>query len=292
MENTTDHSFPRSARPGPGIWLWNKPAGLSSFTPVKEANDALAAVPGKRWPVCHAGALDPFATGLLPILIGPATRLFERLHALPKTYDATLTWGTQTTSDDGGGEVLHRSDKRPTQADVEGQLARLKGWADQRPPNASNKRVDGERAYVKAQRGEAVSLPAQPAYLHEAQVLEHSGDTTRVRLVVRGGFYVRSLARDVGEALGCFGHVSALERTQIGPWKAPALGLATKLSAADTVPFYRRVVLNDAEWGAVRKAADSTLVSEARRVERAEDVARATDITHRGAPGPVGGLAR
>lgn len=233
------------------MWLWHKPIGATSAEVVREAQAALAAVPGKRWPVCHGGALDPFAEGLVTVLVGPVTRLFEALHALPKRYRATVVWGAETDTGDAGGAVVATGGV-PERAAVEAALQRFVGFSEQVPPATSNKRVDGERAYVRAHRGEAVTLPASRVYLHGARVLRHEAGESEVELSCRGGFYVRSLARDVGRALGCPAHLRALVREEIGPWRAPPVGPAQRLDVATAFPFWRRVDVDDAQWGELK----------------------------------------
>lgn len=241
-------------RPGPGVRLLHKPAGVTSFSIVREVQAALEASPGKAWKVCHAGALDPFATGLLPVLIGSATRLFERVHELPKTYEATVAWGVETDTGDPGGATVTTGDAStldPGKLD-EALLGHI-GWTKQVPPATSNKRVDGERAYAKAHRGEAVSLPAEDVYLHRAEWVSHALPASSVlRLTCRGGFYVRSLARDVGRLLGCGAHLTSLTRTFIGPWRDPGEGRVEALAGADAVPWLATLELHDDEWGQLK----------------------------------------
>lgn len=231
--------------------MWHKPKGVPSATVVREAQAALAAVPGKRWAVCHGGALDPFATGLVTVLIGPVTRLFEPLHALPKRYRATVVWGRETDTGDAGGAVVAQGGV-PERAAVEAALSRFVGFSEQVPPATSNKRVGGERAYARAHRGEVVTLPPSRVYLHEAVVVAHDGGESLLDVVVRGGFYVRSLARDLGRALGCPAHLRELERVAIGPWVAPPPGPAVHLPVEQTFPFWRRVDVDDAQWGELK----------------------------------------
>ena len=217
---------------GPGILLAHKPRGETSFSRVRAVQEALRAR-GDELPVCHGGALDPFAEGLLLILIGPAARLMEELHPIPKFYEAEIAWGAETDTGDAAGKTVFTGDASalsPEQLDA--QLARQLGWIDQVPPLTSNKRVGGERAYARAHRGEAFSLPPSRVYLHEARFLSHElPRKSRVWLCCRGGYYVRALARDLGRALGCGAHLTALSRTRIGPWMDPAPGREPSFAA-------------------------------------------------------------
>ena len=158
----------------PGIHLLHKPVGPTSFSLV-QACMAAANGPGRRRVrICHGGTLDPFASGLLQMLAGPATRLFEHLHDIPKVYEATVRWGIETDNGDPLGQTIFTGDASSLSiSQLEESLARFVGWQDQIPPMTSNKRVGGERAYVRAHRGEIFDMPACRVYLHEAQWLEH-----------------------------------------------------------------------------------------------------------------------
>ena len=218
------------------VWLVHKTTGVTSF-------DALqASKPNAK--ACHGGALDPFATGLLPLLIGSGVHVFHAIHELPKTYLATIAWGQETDNLDLYGTVIATGDAsnvKPPPITT--------GWQEQVPPAFSNKRVKGERAWKLAREGRQVELPAEQVYLHEAQWL----DETHLRVMVRGGFYVRSLARDLGRANGARAHLSALHREQIGPWRCPPPGEVPKLELTEALTWLPTRVLTDAEIGALRK---------------------------------------
>ena len=208
----------------PGFHLVHKPVGATSFSLVRELMDAIAARGlSKQLPVCHGGALDPFAEGLLLLLVGQATRLMDLVHAAPKRYLATVGWGVETDNGDPTGRVVFRGAPdalEPALLDV--ALARFIGWSAQVPPPTSNKRIDGERAYLKAQRGESFELPPSRVLLCQARWVSHTLPAqSTLELECGGGFYVRSLARDLGRALGCGAHLSTLRRTAIGPWSDP-----------------------------------------------------------------------
>jgi tRNA pseudouridine55 synthase len=207
-----------------GIYLAHKLAGVSSFSIVRHVQGQLAADPSRRpLKVCHGGTLDPFATGLLLVLVGRATRLFPFLHDVPKVYEATIRWGAETDSGDGLGSVRGCLGVGPESASaVEAAMCRFVGWTDQTPPQASAKRVGRERAYEKFRRGEEFELPRERVYLHRAQWLEHDlPRRSRLRITVRGGFYVRSLVQDLGREVGCGAHVAELRRCSIAGWNDP-----------------------------------------------------------------------
>jgi tRNA pseudouridine55 synthase len=238
----------------PGIHLLHKPAGPTSFSMVQPFL-AEARGGGRRVPVCHGGALDPFAEGLLPILVGRATRIFELLHPVPKEYEAEVSWGAETDNGDPLGTVVARGDaSRLDPRQLEEALRPFLGWHEQVPPATSNKRIGGERAYARAHRGEHVELPPSPVYLHDARWLWH--DLPRksgLRLVVRGGYYVRSFARDLGRALGCRAHLSRLSRPAIGPWRDPGGGRAQVIRGPAVLPWAASRLLADDEARALRR---------------------------------------
>ncbi len=240
-----------------GIHLQHKPVGVTSFSLVRAMMAERDAAPGKRLPLCHGGTLDPFAQGLMLLLVGPATHLFEPLHTLPKTYVAEIEWGAETDNGDPGGAVVARGDASSlTPEMLDAALAPFMGWREQVPPTTSAKKVRGEPAYRRVHRGEPVELPPSQVYLHQARWRAHAlpGRST-LWLVCRGGFYVRALARDLGRALGCRAHVSALSRTAIGPWQDPAAGERTLVTGRAALPWCQARCLSDQEWGDVRRGA-------------------------------------
>lgn len=240
----------------PGIYLTHKPVGETSFSGVRAFMEELqAAGPGKRVPVCHGGTLDPFAEGLLLLLVGQATRLMDLLHPVPKRYIAEVSWGAETDNGDLLGRVVHQGDaSHLTPAALDAALAGFRGWHDQIPPATSAKKVGGEPAYRKAHRGEEVVLPPSRVYLHEARWLAHElPRSSRLELTVRGGFYVRALARDLGRVLGCGVHLSRLHRSAIGPWEDPGPGKRVGLYGRELLPWSASRELSDAELGELRR---------------------------------------
>jgi tRNA pseudouridine55 synthase len=171
--------------------------------------------------VGHLGTLDPFAAGLLVIVVGRATRLAPFAAAWPKAYEGVIRLGTTTSTDDATGEPVATSDAwRDVDAgQVERVLATFRGAYDQRPPAYSAVKVAGERAYRRARRGETVALPARRVEVAELVLVRCAPPDVSFRARVSGGTYLRSLARDVGEALGCGAHLAALTRTEVGPYR-------------------------------------------------------------------------
>ncbi|RKG85161.1 tRNA pseudouridine(55) synthase TruB [Corallococcus terminator] len=240
----------------PGLYLTHKPVGATSFATVRAfQEEAQVTRPHRRTALVHGGTLDPFAEGLLLMLVGPATHLFELLHAVPKTYVARVEWGTEMDTGDLHGRPVHQGDASAlTPAQLDAALEPFLGWTEQVPPATSAKKIDGEPAYRKAHRGEVVDLPPSRVYLHTARWRSHDLPRASVlELTCRGGYYVRSLARDLGRALGCGAHLSALNRTAIGPWKDPGPGHRVELHGRDLLPWARGRDLTDQDVGALRR---------------------------------------
>jgi tRNA pseudouridine55 synthase len=194
-----------------GFLVLDKPAGLSSHGCVARVRRAYGL---KR--VGHGGTLDPAVTGVLPIALGPATRLLPYLSG-DKTYRGVVQLGVRTDSDDLEGEVLDR--QQPPQlspSDLETALEPFRGLIQQRPPAISAVHVNGQRAYKLARAGESVELQARPVTLHRLELLHWDPELGRLDLEVAcsAGTYIRSLARDLGEALGCGGCLAQLQRTE------------------------------------------------------------------------------
>ena len=230
-----------------GIYLVHKEVGGSSFDVVRGFKHEAYEAGLKKLALGHGGTLDPFAEGLLLVLAGQATRLMDLMHPLPKTYLAQVAWGAETDTCDHLGLVVAEGPAPSVEA-LEGALAAFMGWRDQIPPDTCAKKIGGEAAYKKAHRGEVVDLPPSRVYLHEAAWVSHDLPRSSVlRLTCKGGYYVRSLARDLGRALGCPAHLSALARTAIGPWNDPGTGVRTLLQGEQLVPWCPLRVLDDLE---------------------------------------------
>lgn len=238
-------------RPPSALWRVHKPVGATSASLVEDFRRAHAG--NFTLKVSHGGVLDPFAEGLVLLLVGSANRLFEALHEVPKTYVATVRWGLETDTGDSGGREVSRGDARALTPDqLDAALISFRGWTDQTPPSTSNKRVGGERAYEKAHRGEKVELPAQQVYLHSARWLSHQlPASSTLEVVVRGGFYVRSLAVDLGRALGVGAHLAALRRTAIGPYED--VSEPVQVTGREVLPWLPSMELSDAQWGELKR---------------------------------------
>jgi tRNA pseudouridine55 synthase len=176
----------------------------------------------------HAGTLDPLASGLLPIAMGEATKTVPFVMDGRKAYRFTVTWGAETATDDAEGEAIRTSPARPARDAIEAMLPRFTGTVLQVPPKFSAIKIAGERAYDLARDGEDVVLEARPVEIDSLRLVAHDDDTATFEAECGKGTYVRALARDFGRLLGCFGHVTALRRTRVGPFTEAQ---ATSLSA-------------------------------------------------------------
>ena len=232
-----------------GIHLVHKGVGESSFDVVRGFKRAAAEEGLKKYALGHGGTLDPFAEGLLLVLAGQATRLMELLHPLPKTYRTEVVWGTETDTCDHLGLTVAQGDTSPLAAQaLDAALLGFLGWRDQVPPATCAKKIGGEAAYKKAHRGEVFELPPSRVYLHEARWLAHDLPHSSVlEITCRGGFYVRSLARDLGRQLGCGAHLAKLGRTAIGPWQDPGVDQVTLVEGSSLIPWCPARTLTTAE---------------------------------------------
>jgi len=166
----------------------------------------------------HAGTLDPLASGILPIAFGEGTKTVPFVQDGEKSYRFTVRWGAETTTDDLEGAVTKTSDVRPEPDEIVAQLPDFIGEISQVPPAFSAIKVEGERAYDLARAGETVELAARTISVHDLRLVSSTADEAVIEADCGKGTYVRAIARDLGRALGCFGHVSALRRTRVGPF--------------------------------------------------------------------------
>lgn len=197
----------------------NKPAGPTSHHIVAGVRRALP----RGIKVGHAGTLDPFATGVLVVCLGQATRLAEYAQGQPKRYRATVALGATSTTEDPAGEISPNPDATPpTPAAVAQAAAAFVGKLQQVPPAHSAVHVNGERAYKLARRGETLDLPSRSVTIHAIDVLQYDWPELLIDVRCGAGTYIRSLARDLGQRLGVGGYCSALERTAVGAFTVDA----------------------------------------------------------------------
>ena len=206
-------------RKGQDISGWlivDKPAGITSTTVVNKVRWALDAKKAG-----HAGTLDPEATGVLAVALGEATKTVPYITDALKAYTFTVRLGQATNTDDAEGEVIASSDDRPTDAEIIAALPTFLGDIMQVPPQFSAVKVDGQRAYKLAREGEDLELAARPLWVDELLLVDRpDADHVTLEMTCGKGGYVRSIARDLGKALGCHGHVRELRRVWSGPFKA------------------------------------------------------------------------
>ena len=205
----------REKRDVHGWVVLDKPVGMSSTQAVSVVKRLFQA---KR--AGHAGTLDPLASGVLPIALGEATKTVPFVMEGRKVYRFTVRWGEERDTDDAEGRVIDRSTERPTAQAIAELLPRFTGQITQVPPRFSAVKIDGERAYDLARDGEVVEMAPRPVEIHRLELIE-TPDPDHVKFIAEcgKGTYVRALARDLGRALGCLGHVIALRRTAVGPFE-------------------------------------------------------------------------
>lgn len=189
----------------------DKPLGMSSFKVVAIVSRILNAKKAG-----HAGTLDPLASGILPIALGDATKTIEYMQDARKAYEFEVTWGAATTTDDAEGDVTTTSALRPDADAITALLPAFTGEITQTPPRFSAIKIDGQRAYDLARKGEEFTVKSRTVTIDSLTLLATTPDTARFRVDCSKGTYVRSLARDMGEKLGCYGHVTVLRRVKVG----------------------------------------------------------------------------
>ena len=211
-----------------GIVLLDKPLGLSSNQALQAVRRLLRAAKGG-----HTGALDPLATGLLPLCFGEATKLAGSLLGARKAYVAECRLGITTDTADREGEIVRqRAVPVLDEAIIETALAKLRGRILQVPPMYSALKQGGERLYAKARRGELVEVPPRAVEVHRLDLLAYAGDTLNLSVECGSGTYIRSLAMDLGEDLGCGAHLSALRRVWVEPFRTPRMVTLEELELA------------------------------------------------------------
>jgi len=198
-----------------GFLIVDKPLGITSNDVVMRVKRILRPLLGSG-KVGHTGTLDPEASGVLPIALGEATKAIHYLGDKDKTYEFNIRFGASTTTDDASGEVVETTDVRPGRGDIELVFPQFTGSIMQIPPRFSALRINGRRAYDLAREGAEFELKPRPQYVYSLQLLEFLQDEARFEVKADAGFYVRSLARDIAEAVGTIGHVSYLRRTKAG----------------------------------------------------------------------------
>ena len=270
-------SRPRTVfRPLDGILLLDKPAGMSSNQALQRVRHLFRAEKAG-----HTGSLDPLATGLLPVCFGEATKIAGYLLGSDKAYEVEAKLGATTDTDDADGVVLREREVPPLERTrIEGELAKFIGRIRQRPPIYSALKQGGEPLYAKARRGEAIEVPAREVDVRAIELLAPEGDCLRLRVECGTGTYIRSIVRDLGEALGCGAHVTVLRRLWVAPFRTPAMHSLEELfhiGEAQGEAALEALLLSTAEglagWPEVTLDAE-----QARRLAQGQSVA----VAHRG----------
>lgn len=203
----------KKGRPISGWVILDKPVGIGSTQCVSKIKWLYQAAKAG-----HAGTLDPLASGMLPLALGEATRTVPYIMDGQKTYRFTVTWGAETNTDDLAGEVTNKSDDRPTKEAILALLPNYKGEIEQVPPQFSAVKIDGERAYKRARDGEEMQIKSRVVKIETLELVASTDDTATFEVLCGKGTYVRSLARDMGRDLKCFGHITELRRTSVAPF--------------------------------------------------------------------------
>lgn len=203
----------------------DKPAGITSFGAVARVRRILSQREGHKVKVGHTGTLDPFATGLLILMAGKATKKCQEFTKLDKVYEATLSLGFTSSTGDPEGEIEKSSDALISRDEFEAVLPQFIGEIKQTPPAFSAIKINGQRAYKLARAGKDVEMPSRKVQIYSIEVMDFSYPSVKIRCHVGSGTYVRTLAEDIGRALGCGAYLTALRRTQIAEYNIDKLPL-------------------------------------------------------------------
>jgi tRNA pseudouridine55 synthase len=201
-----------------GIILIDKPAGMTSFGVVARVRRVLTQQANKKVKVGHTGTLDPFATGLMILVIGKECKNAGHYTKLDKVYEATIRLGQTSTTGDPEGTIIDVSNKVPSLEDIHKVLESFRGDIMQRPPIYSAIKIDGQRAYKLARDGKEVEIPLRQVTVHNLEVIDYTYPELKIRTHVSSGTYIRSLAEDIGNLLGTGAYCTQLRRTSISKW--------------------------------------------------------------------------
>jgi len=188
-----------------------KPKNITSFKAINSIKKKFSINK-----IGHAGTLDPMAEGVLPIAIGKATKLIPYISNMNKEYEFTVTWGTQTTTDDAEGEILFESSYLPKRKEIEKKIINYIGFISQIPPKVSAVKINGKRAYKLFRENKKFTIQPKKVFIEDLCITDHSINKTSFKILCGQGFYVRSLARDLAIDLKTYGHISSLKRSKVG----------------------------------------------------------------------------
>lgn len=201
-----------------GILLIDKPSDMTSFGVVARVRRVLSQAAGKKVKVGHTGTLDPFATGLMILVVGKECKNAGTYSKLDKVYEATIRLGQTSSTGDTEGEITEVSDAIPSRDAIEKILRQFVGEISQTPPMFSAIKVNGQRAYKLAHKGEVVEIPTRQVTIHTLELVDYTYPDLKIRTHVSSGTYIRTLAEDIGTALGTGAYCSQLRRTEISKW--------------------------------------------------------------------------
>ena len=188
-----------------------KPKNITSFKAINSIKKKFSINK-----IGHAGTLDPMAEGVLPIAIGKATKLIPYISNMNKEYEFSVTWGTQTTTDDAEGKILFESNYLPKRKEIEKKIINFIGYINQIPPKVSAVKINGKRAYKLFRENKSFTIQPKKVFIEDLCITDHSINKTSFKILCGQGFYVRSLARDLAIDLKTYGHISSLKRSKVG----------------------------------------------------------------------------
>jgi tRNA pseudouridine55 synthase len=212
-----------------GYLLIDKPAGWTSHDVVAKVRNILKKEAGHKVKVGHTGTLDPFATGLLILMVGSYTKRAAEFSKMDKTYEAEITLGSISTTGDPEGEITKSSDKIPTPEQISKTSEEFTGEIEQIPHKFSAMKIDGQRVYKLAREGKEVKLEPRKVTIYSIKDVEYSYPKLKFTTVVSSGTYIRSLAEDIGEKLGTGAYLSALRRLEVGKYQVNNAALVGNL---------------------------------------------------------------
>lgn len=202
-----------------GIILIDKPANMSSFGVVARVRRQLTQHFGHKMKVGHTGTLDPFATGLMILVVGAECKNADKYSKSDKVYEATVVLGQTSTTGDPEGQIEKISDKKVAQADIETVIEQFRGTITQTPPAFSAIKVNGQRAYKLARQGKKVDIPERQVTIHSLEIISYEYPYLQIKTHVSSGTYIRTLAQDIGKKLDVGAYCSQLRRTAIADYK-------------------------------------------------------------------------
>jgi tRNA pseudouridine55 synthase len=218
-----------------GYLLVDKPAGWTSFDVVAKVRGQLKKETGQKFKVGHTGTLDPFATGLLIIVIGKYTKRAEEFSKLDKTYEAELILGSASSTGDTEGEITKKSDHVPNTEEIKEAIKEFIGEIEQVPHKFSAMKINGQRAYKLAREGKEVKLEPRKVTIYSIKDVEYNYPRLKFTTEVSSGTYIRSLAEDIGEQLGVGAYLSQLRRTKVDKYRVEEAELLDKNTNYDII---------------------------------------------------------